>query len=194
MQIERLPNNWLFERHPKQQIMAWVAQLRYFYYKRAWGGHANDGDEFQVAFSYSDRKDLTHRLGQLGLTLATIPEDFPRPVIGQAYSGIEFERFKSEIERYPDVEQPGHTKIFGRKVFIWVHANSIHIAVSGTKDNNSYEVSEDDFRVCLDLENHFDSLGWDVIKDNSLEKSACCISHARYPELYKEETTGPNST
>ena len=45
MQIEKLPDIWLFELHSKQTIRAWVRQLRYFYYKRAWGGHANDGEE-----------------------------------------------------------------------------------------------------------------------------------------------------
>lgn len=58
MQIERLSDKWLFEQHAKSTIRAWIRQLRYFYFKRAWGGHANDGDEFQVAFTYTDRQDL----------------------------------------------------------------------------------------------------------------------------------------
>lgn len=186
MPIDKLSDNWLFERHAKQTISAWLRQLRYFYFKRAWGGHANDGDEFQVAFSFADRQDLENKLGQLGLTLNTIPDNFSGP-----YPADEFGKFKNEIKKFPDLAQPGHSIIFGCTVFIWVHNNSINITVSGTKDGNRYEVTENDFKICLELEKHFDSLGWQKIMDNSLEKSVCCISRAKYPELYEEKTTGP---
>jgi len=64
MQIEKLSDNWLFERHSKQTIREWLGQLRYYYFKRAWGGHANDGDEFQAAFAFTDRQDLQYKIGQ----------------------------------------------------------------------------------------------------------------------------------
>lgn len=184
MQIDKLSDKWLFERHAKQTIRAWLRQLRYFYFKRAWGGQANDGDEFQTAFLFTDKPDLIHKLGQLGLTLNTIPDNFPAPVIGQPNTADEFEKFKNKIKKFPDLAQPGHSTIFGYKVFIWVHDNSIHITLSGTKDNNHYEVTEEDFKICLELEKHFDRLGWLAIIDQSLEKSVCCISQAKYPELY----------
>lgn len=193
MQIEQLSDNWLFQRHSERIISAWLRQLRYFYFKRAWGGHANDGDEFQVAFSFTDRQDLINKIGQLGLTLNTIPDDFPRPVPGQSYPADEFHHFKNEIKYFPDLEQPGHSVIFGHKVFIWVHDNSIHITISGTRDDNRYEVTEDDLKVGIELEKHFDNLGWHNIIDKSLEKSVCCISQAKYPALYGEETTVPDS-
>lgn len=194
MQIEKLSDNWLFELHSKQTIREWLSQLRYFYFKRAWGGHANDGDEFQVAFSFTDRQDLINKVGQLGLTLNTIPDDFPRPVKGQSYTADEYTKFKIEIRQFTDLEQPGHKIIFGQKVFIWVHDNSIRISISGTRDDNRYEVTEDDFKVCVDLENQFDNLDWQKYLDKSLEKSVCCISQTKYPELYGEETIVPNST
>ena len=192
MGIEKLSDNWLFERHSKRTIKEWLGQLRYFYFKRAWGGHANDGDEFQVAFTFTNRQDLMDKLEQVDLRLKTIPDDFPRPVIGQSYPAAEFEKFKNEIKLYPDLEQPGHSVVFGQKVFIWVYDNSFQLTVSGTKDGNRYEVSEDDFKACLELENHFDKLGWKNIVDNSLEKSVCCISQTKYPELYGLDTTVPN--
>ena len=191
MQIEKLSDNWLFERHAQSTIRAWLRQLRYFYFKRAWGGHANDGDEFQVAFSFTDRQDLINKVGQLGLTLNTIPEDLPRPAIGQPYPADEYNKFKNEIKQFTDLEQPGHSIIFGHKAFIWVQDHSIHITISGTRDDNRYEVTEDDFNVCIQLEKHFDNLGWAKTIDKSLEKSVCCISQAKYPELYGEETIVP---
>lgn len=184
MQIERLSDKWLFERHAKSTIRAWIRQLRYFYFKRAWGGHANDGDEFQVAFTFTDRQDLIHKFGQLGLTLNTIPEDFPRPVIGPA---DEYHKLKNRINPFTDLEQPGHSLIFGHKAFIWVHEYSIHITVSGTQDDNRYEVTEDDLKVCVDLEKQFDHLGWQQNIDHSLDNHVCCISQTKYPELYAEE-------
>jgi hypothetical protein len=193
MEMEKFSDNWLFQRHSKRTIKEWLAQLRYFYFKRAWGGHANDGDEFQVAFLFTDRRDLITKIGQLALTLNIIPDDFPRPVIGQPYPADEFNKFKNEIKNFPDLEQPGHSTIFGHNVFIWIHDKSIHITVAGTPDDNRYEVTEDDLKVCIELEKHFDSLGWQKIVDKSLEESVCCISQTKYPELYTEETTAPNT-
>jgi hypothetical protein len=194
MQIEKLSDNWLFEQHSKQTIREWLRQLSYFYFKRAWGGHANDGDEFQVAFLYTDRQDLLNKIGQLGLILNTIPNDFPRPLVGQSYSTDEFNQFKNEIKKFTDLEQPGHSIIVGQKAFVWVYDNSIQITISGTRDDNYYEVTEEDLKVCIELEKQFDILGWQKIIDKSLEKSVCCISQSKYPELYGEETNVPNST
>jgi hypothetical protein len=50
MQNRKTIGQLAFERHSKQTIREWLRQLRYFIIKRAWGGHAGDGDEFQVAF------------------------------------------------------------------------------------------------------------------------------------------------
>lgn len=184
MELDKLSENWLFRQHSKHTIREWVRQLRYFYFKRAWGGHANDGDDFQVGFIFSNKDDLVNKIGLLGLALNSIPETHPRPVLGQLYSTAEFEKFKSEIQIYPDLEQPGRSVIYGFKTFIWVNENSIKISISGTKDNNRYEVSEEDFIVCLELEKHFDKLGWQNVHDKSLEKDICCISRSRYPELF----------
>lgn len=184
--MDKLSPEWLFERHSEQVIRKWLGQLRYFYYKRAWGGHANDGDEFQTAFLYTDRQDLIHKLGQLGITLNVIPDDFPRPVIGQTYPAAEFAKFKNAIREHPDLEQPGHSILFGYQTFIWIYSNSIRITLSGTRDGNCYDVSQDDFEACLELEKHFDNLDWQNIADKSPEKSACCISRSKYPELYRQ--------
>lgn len=67
MQIDRLSESRLFQRHPEQTIRRWLGQLQYFYFVRAWGGHANDADAFEVGFIYSDRQDLINKLEHLGV-------------------------------------------------------------------------------------------------------------------------------
>lgn len=193
MHKDKLQDNWLFKHHSKKTISEWLQHLRYFYFKRAWGGHANDGDEFQVAFLFSDRQALKSKIGQIGLVLNTIPNDFPRPVMRQPYQADEYNKFKSEIKQFPDLEQPGHSIILGHKTFVRVHNSSINIVISGTRDDNRYEVTEDDLKVCIELEKHFDNLGWQKITYKSLEESVCYISQTKYPELYTEETTATNN-
>jgi len=186
MQVDKLSENWLFEKHSKETIKEWLRQLRYFYFQRAWGGQANDGDAFQVAFIFFDRNDLVNKIKLLGLNLNIIPDNFPRPIIGQSYTAAEFEKFKHVVKRFPDLEQPGYSTIFGHKVFIWIYENSIKISIAGTKDNNRYNVDKEDFNVCLELEKYFDNFGWLNIIDKSVERSACCISQSKYPELFGE--------
>lgn len=155
MEIDKLSDIWLYQRHSKQTIKAWVNHLKYFYFIRAWGGHANDGDTFKVGINYTDKEDLIFRLGQLELTLDVRPEDFP------AYSTI-----------------------FGYKAFVCIYDNTIEISISGTKDENYYEVTEADYKVCLELESKFDTLNWYKLTDKTLEKKVCCVSKTKYPELF----------
>jgi hypothetical protein len=184
LKMEKLSDNWLFEKHTKHTIRAWLGHLRYFYFKRAWGGHANDGEEFQVAFSFTDRQDLLDKTEQLGLTLNTINKNFPKTVNGAPYPAHEYKKFKNEIKSFTDLEQPGQSIIFGHKAFVWVYNNTIQINISGTRDENLFEVTEDDLNVCIELEKQFDKLGWQKIIDKSLENSVCCISQTKYPELF----------
>ena len=184
MQIDKLSDSWLFERHSKTEIKNWLSQLNYFYFKRAWGGHAGDGDEFQVAFTFSDKTDLINKIEQLGLKLNSIPKDIEKPKAGQSYTTEDYKKFKNPINVFPDLEQPGHSIIFGQKVHIWVYEKSFHITVSGTKDQNLYEVTEDDFKVCLEIEKQFEKLNWKKNLDKSLENNVCCISRTKYPELF----------
>ena len=186
MQMDKLSDDWLFGRHAKQTIKTWLRQLNYFYFVRAWGGHANDGDAFKVRFIYNDKQDLTDKLKRIGIILTTIPDNFPRPVIGQPYPAEEFDKFKSEIGKYPNLEQPGYSILFGYQVFVWVYDNTFEVSVAGTKDDNRYEVTAADFRVCVDLEKHFDRFGWQQLIDRALEQSVCCVSKTKYPELYDQ--------
>ncbi|MGI4883521.1 MAG: hypothetical protein ACRYFR_01010 [Janthinobacterium lividum] len=185
MQLSKLSSGWLFQRHSEQTIKRWVQRLEYFYFVRAWGGHANDGDAFKARFSYADAQDLLHKLGQLGVTLSVIPEGFPRPVVGKKYSAAAYDRFKSEIQRFKNYEQPGHVLVAKHEAFIWVSDDEFEISVAGTKDHNRYEVTEDDFTACVALEKVFHGLGWRNTGNEKVAKSICWLSRATYPELYE---------
>lgn len=149
---------------------------------RAWGGHANDNDTFKTAIKYLDKQDLVDKLGALGVTLNSIPSDYPKPIVDKSYSASEYELFKKPIELFENLEQPGYSIINGQKVYIWVFDYYFTISISNL---NMYEVSEEDFEVCLEIEKTFDNLGWQEIRDTHIEKSVCCISKAVYPELYE---------
>jgi len=184
MNIEKISDNWLFENHSKQTIKEWLKRLKYFYFIRACGGQTNDFDAFRLDILYSDKQDLIEKLGQLGITLNTIQDNFPRPVDGKQYTLTEFENFKDEISRFRNLEQPKKKRIFGYHSFVWITDSTIQISISGTNDKNPSGVAEANFQVCVDLERQFNRLKWQNFKDKRIEENICCISKTRYPELY----------
>jgi len=59
---------YLFEHHPEDEIRRWALSFTYFRFCRAYGGHANDGDQFLAALRYTDEADFLSILTSLGLT------------------------------------------------------------------------------------------------------------------------------
>jgi hypothetical protein len=191
MSIDKLSENWIFQQHSKNEIIRWINALKYFQFKRAWGGHANDGDEFKVKFLFVDENDLHFKLNLLEITLNIIPNDYPRPIPGKSYTPDEFEIFKSGVSEFPHLEQPRHSIIFNEKVFIWVYDGNFEVTISGSKDENYYYVSENDFEKCIRLEKQFDILDWQ--KYIYKEPDVCVLSKENYPELYISSATAHNS-
>jgi hypothetical protein len=182
--IQKLTPTYLFERHTPQQVTYWAVQLRYFYFIRAWGGHANDGDEFKAGIKYLDKVDLKNKLSQIGITIGEITAEDEQPELGKSYYGSDFSKLKTSISHFPDLEQPGKVEIAGISVFMWITWQIIEISVSGQLDGNSYEVSQTDFDACLKLEKIFDRQEWQLFKDESTTQSVQCISKNIYPELF----------
>ncbi|MEJ1241051.1 hypothetical protein WBG78_23085 [Chryseolinea sp. T2] len=184
MDIQRLPNGWLFERHPEAEIRRWINNLKYSYFKRAWGGHANDGDEFILALTCKDKHDLLNIFARLNIELKSIPKDHPKPIPGKPYTSGEYSAFKSEIREFPEYEQPKHIEIHGTKCFCWVENRNINFTFSGGRDGNLYEVSETDFENCKRLEEVITNKGLTDKVSRDCESSVTCISRKRYPDLF----------
>lgn len=153
--MDKLSNEWLFQDHSKETIRRWLSQLHCFYFIRAWGGHANDGDCFKTQFAYKDQKDLKEKLKKL-----------------------------LKKTSYSEESQPGYQELWGQKVFIWITKRTIELSVFNSKGGNPYEVSEEDFQICKKIEKHLHKLGLHNQIDHRIEESLSCISQAKYPELY----------
>jgi hypothetical protein len=184
MQLDKLKPAYLFETHSKGEIIKWATNLHYFYFIRAWGGHANDGDRFEAVIKYADRQDLINKLAKLDISFQKIPEDYPEPIVGKAYSTNEFETFKNSIKDFRDLEQPGNTCVKGIKCFIWIESGEILFSISGTDDNNPYNVSNADFESCKSLERIFDANNFKDVKGTGIERQPNCVSESNYPNLF----------
>lgn len=182
---KRLSDRWLLQQLTASDLREWIKTLEFFYFFRAWGGHANDGDRFEAHIKFTDKGDLISKMGDLNIELQIIPEDYPRPEIGKSYPASEFDKFKSEIKDYPDLEQPGHVFINQIPVFIWIHSNNVTFSVSGCADGNRYIVTRKDFEACLEIESIFKSLNWKPFKNIDVESNVCCITQEKYGDILK---------
>lgn len=180
----RLTEDRLFQNNTKEEVSRWAKALKFFHYMRARGGHNCEGDSFCAYFLYNDEADLKDKLSKIGVELAPLEEGFISFDPTKSYSFDDLDKLKVTIAKYPNLEQPQHIKISGHKVHVWVMDNVFEISVSGTKDGKLYKVSEEDFEVCLLLENEFSKLGWESILDKEIELQEHCISEKIYPELF----------
>jgi len=181
--MKKLNDDWLYKTHSRSEIQKWVTSLELFHFCRAWGGHANDGDTFELYLHYSDKENFLVICKKLGFSVKELPPNTPEPIPGKPYPSKEFERFKSKIKDFPEYEQPGNCIIFGCPVFIWIENGRIIISLSGAKEGNLYEVTEVDFENCLKIERAIQALNISI--DNSIEERITCISRQRYPELWE---------
>lgn len=184
METDKIPEDRLFQNNSKEEIKRWSQNLQYFHYMRDRGGHNCEGDSFCVYFKYTDREDLIDKMQQLGVVMKKLEEGFIAFDPFESYSFNDLDKLKITIPQFGDLEQPQYVEIFGHKVHIWVMTNQFEISVSGTKDGQTYKVSEDDFAVCLSLEKLFQKLGWQTFLDNDIKKQRHCISKDKYPELF----------
>jgi len=183
--IDKMSEERLFQNNTKEELKRWCKGLRYFYYMRSRGGHNCEGDSFCVYFKYGGREDLINKLSQLGVTLKELQEGDIAYDPFESYSFEDLDKLKMVIKLYDDLQQPQYVDIFGYKAHIWVLNSRFEVSVSGTKEGETtYQVSEEDYRVCLALEKEFDRLGWESITDDDIKDQFHCISKDKYPELY----------
>ncbi len=180
MKTEKLSEIWLFEKHSESEVKSWLKKLKYGFFKRAYGGHANDGDSFEIWLNYKTEKEFFEILGKLKIELNSIPSNSPKAIPGKSYSSKEFEKFKNEIKDYPNFEQPMHIEIYEIPSFCWIGNGRITFSFT-----NRYEITETDFNNCLKLESIIEKndLGKNVSSD--YENWITCISRKVYPELFE---------
>lgn len=179
--MKRLSDAWIFENHDKDTLSRWVSSLKLFRFVRAWGGHANDGDQFILLIDYNGIEELKSALHELGAELRTIPEGYPRPVPGVSYKWEEYRKFKNEIYEHPGYEQPGKVYLLNREVYVFIRDELIQIQVRDIE--NPYIVTEDTFQYCMKLEDYLlqcKSLTFSKANDNK----ANYLSEVLYPELF----------
>lgn len=184
MNLDKISEERLFQNNTKEEIKRWCQNLRYFHYMRSRGGHNCEGDSFCVYFKYTEREDLINKLEQIGVSLNQLEEGFIAFDPFESYSIDDLDKLKITIAHFSDLEQPQYVDVFGYKAHIWVISGRFEISISGTGDGQTYKVSEDDFKVCLHLEEQFEKLNWSSILDEDIKQQIHCISKEKYPELF----------
>ena len=182
--MERLSEKWIYENYDKTTLSRWISALRLFRFVRAWGGHLDDGDRFNLLIDYVDLADLKKSLLVLGIELRPIPEDYPRPIPGVSYKWDDYRKFKQEIYTHKGYEQPGKVRLLDRDVHVYIGDGLIQINV--TSNENPYLVSEDTFNYCVKLENHLLKKG-NLIFSYAYDYKVNYITKFLYPELFIHE-------
>lgn len=182
---QKLSDSYLFKRHPSSTIKNWANNLKFGFYKRAWGGHANDGDEFGIWLKYNSKEELFQILEGFNIPLKRIPYNFPKAIQNQSYSSEEFEKFKNEIKDFPEYEQPSLISISSVPCFCWIENGKFSLSLAGAEDGNRYEVTETDFKNCLNLERTIEKANLESFISNEYQDRVTHISPKHYPELFE---------
>lgn len=107
--------------HPEAEVKAWVRELRHFAFS---GAFSNDrvafSEELVVHLRFTDRDDLVHLLGALGI-YRTGDGTAPAPIAGTG---------SRNVAAHPDIAQPDDCAIEGAPCNVVVTSASITITVS----------------------------------------------------------------
>jgi hypothetical protein len=132
----------LFWINSKDEIKHWIKNLNFFIFNRAFGGHANDPDEFITAIRYDSVDDLRHISKLLQINLDDLNEEALRNI---------------ELKIFSNYEKIGHQNIIGFNWFIYLSDNHMMIK---PRNCEPYCVCEIDFNACKKFE--------DLIIENKL--------------------------
>ncbi len=169
---------YFFGQHPESELRNWALRLRFFRYFRAFGGQANDGDSLDLAVAYSGTEELLEILARLGYAPLVHDRLPPQPQIGVGYPSEEFQRFPRIISNTQWIEQPGHCKIFGVRVFLWCGGGLAKVSVGG----EDYEVHEQDVRAAEKLEANLAALPLRWVDPPSDTRNYLCPKY--YPDFF----------
>lgn len=180
MKTEQLWERWLYERHSRAELATWAPSLRYFRYCRAYGGHANDGDELKVALRCETEEAFRLVCSSLGVTLEHMEPNAPRPIPGVSYRGDEYAKFASFVTQWPHLKQPGHLVLNDAKCFLWVHSTWSELTI--VDSSHPYEVTRRCIEGAAAVEPLIEKIVHAVIDPPRDNKH--CVCPKFYPELW----------
>ncbi|MDX3102087.1 hypothetical protein [Nonomuraea angiospora] len=174
--------DYLYERHPPARLHTWARELAYFRFCRAYGGHANDGDQLLAGLRVETRDDLVRTLSTLGVPVTWLDPDTPRPVPGVAYAAAEFARFPAAMPRFPGIGQPGHVEIAGQRAHVWSHGDRLDLSVADTVD--PYNVSDAAVASAKAIEALLAPIAGQVVDPPQDDRNCVCPRY--YPDLWSD--------
>ncbi|MGW6500846.1 hypothetical protein [Nonomuraea angiospora] len=174
--------DYLYERHPPARLHAWARELAYFRFCRAYGGHANDGDQLLAGLRVETQDDLVRTLSALGVPVTWLAPDAPRPASGVAYTAAEFARFPAVMPRFPGIGQPGHVEIAGQRAHVWSHGDRLDVSVTDTVD--PYNVSDAAVASAKAIEALLAPIAGQVVDPPQDDRNCVCPRY--YPDLWSD--------
>lgn len=184
MNFDKIPESKIFNNNPKEEIISWMKQLKYFHLLKARQGHNCEGDKWAIYLNYSDETDLATKLSQLNITLQPLGDNEIAFDPFEDISIDNLDKIRYVIPDLPHLIQPQDQMWNGIAVHIWVQNKMIEISISGNDKLNSYMVSSIDFEHCKELEKLLEDKHWQTVLNNDVEKLSNCISSSKYPELF----------
>ncbi|KAA0022339.1 hypothetical protein [Antrihabitans cavernicola] len=170
-------HQYLFEQHSPDRLQTWARSLRYFRFCRAYGGHANDGDQLLVAIGFDGVDDLLSVCDGLGITLAA--PGGPAPVTGVTYTGAEWAKLAFPIQAFPQFAQPGWVRLADHNVHVHVGHD---VRISAADEDERYDVTETAVAAAQRIEGLLAPIQGRIIDPPQNDRN--CICPQQYPEFW----------
>jgi hypothetical protein len=142
---------YFFRPHSYEELRRWTERLSFFRFRRALGGHANDGDVLLAALRVRSEAELVALARTVGIPLRELPPDAAEQVVGAVYSLAELAQIPTRIEAYPRFAQPGHIALAGVGCWCWIYEGRLELSLSGAA-GDGYEVTEADVENAVAVE------------------------------------------
>lgn len=166
-------HQYMFAEHDQATLRRWASQLSYFRFCRAYGGHANDGDQFLVVLRYQDETEYRALLANLDLEPKLLEPDDKEMTPGHSYSDQEIQNLKFKIKDLPHLEQMGWCEINDCRCHVWASLGRLSISVDGAS-GDAYRVSELDFKHAKSIETKLGALRELVIDPPRDDRNCIC--------------------
>ena len=158
----------LFRLNSKEDVFKWITKLKYFIFERAFGGHANDGDELTTAITYSTIKELTELSRKLGISLDSLDKQHEELISSNQLTSSLF---------------LGHQIINNSR---WgIHLSNKAIILSAL-NSSPYCISNTDFEACKGFESYIVKYQLEnLVPVDLLKERPRAITIERYSEYFK---------